>query len=229
MVQTREEEKIHGSRGVIAQRILEYILAQQPHLREGDALPSQAQLCQQLHVSPGLLREALSILETRGVIAIYPGRGGGIRVRQPSLAVMARDLALLLRWNGSTLREMVQARLAIEAACLRIMAHELRPDVLAALEEACGDDFHHELVASVNNTVLLHMFESLRQALNDMLGKRRCMNRAERQDRILAHRMICVALSEGRLELAERRLRTHLEAYLQYLQKEPTPEELTEV
>ena len=49
-------------------------------LRSGDRLPNEGDLAQQLAISKPTLRQALRVLERSGVLAVRPGKGGGILV-----------------------------------------------------------------------------------------------------------------------------------------------------
>ena len=50
------------------------------HLRDGDRLPNEGDLARQLGISKPTLRQGLRVLERSGVLAVRPGKGGGIFV-----------------------------------------------------------------------------------------------------------------------------------------------------
>ena len=50
------------------------------HLRNGDRLPNEGDLARQLGISKPTLRQGLRVLERSGVLAVRPGKGGGIFV-----------------------------------------------------------------------------------------------------------------------------------------------------
>ena len=100
-----------------ARRIQEMIRAGE--LREGERLPPQRELCERLNVSRASLREALSALETLGLLRTEPRRG----------TLVARTEVL----NGSTLHpwrfeklysppEVYQFRLVTEGHAARLAA-----------------------------------------------------------------------------------------------------------
>jgi len=74
-------------------------------LRPGDTLPSEQHLMTQFGVSRPTLREAFRILEAEDLISVKRGSRGGARVTQPSLAVAARYVGLLLQVQDTTIAD----------------------------------------------------------------------------------------------------------------------------
>jgi DNA-binding FadR family transcriptional regulator len=140
-------------------------------LCEGDALPSESQLMDQVGVSRPILREALRILESESLIDVRRGARGGPRVRLPDAAILARSTAVLLQLKGTTVADVLDARGAIEPTAARMVAERRAPDVLARLRSLHEDElgsvsdvraratasarFHNALVESCGNTSIV--------------------------------------------------------------------------
>jgi DNA-binding FadR family transcriptional regulator len=137
-------------------------------LKEGDGLPPEAVLMQQFGVSRPTLREAFRILESEQLISIHRGARGGGRVHAPNGDVAARYAALVLQYQGTTLRDVYQARAVIEPACVRLVAtrrtarhlKELRAALEAEVEPSDPRDvssaahFHRLVVEMAGNETL---------------------------------------------------------------------------
>lgn len=78
----------------------------------GDRLPTEAELCDLFGVSRSVVRDALRTLVARGLVRVGPGQG--IVVTDPSDEVFGQALLLLLARSGLTMREVTEARAAIE-------------------------------------------------------------------------------------------------------------------
>lgn len=76
-------------------------------------------------VSRGTLREALRLLETRGVIYLKQGPGGGPVVRRPQPDDMAEALSLLLEFEGCSLAEVIDTRAILEPVASRRAAERV--------------------------------------------------------------------------------------------------------
>ena len=83
-------------------------------LNPGDTLPSEQHLMTQFGVSRPTLREAFRILEAEDLISVKRGSRGGARVTQPSLAVAARYVGLLLQVQDTTIADVYEARMVLE-------------------------------------------------------------------------------------------------------------------
>jgi GntR family transcriptional repressor for pyruvate dehydrogenase complex len=146
-------------------------------LAEGDALPPESALMTQFGVSRPTLREAFRVLESENLITIRRGARGGARVHPPGREVAARYAAFTLEYRGVTLRDVYDARVALEVPSVGKLALDRTRDDLAVLDDALegqdavtGDaresirlhgDFHTLLVRLAGNQTLTLLNEML--------------------------------------------------------------------
>lgn len=84
------------------------------NLAPGDRLPSERQLAAALKVGRSSVREALRVLDQRGLLDIRRGRRGGAYLREPSHRQTTAEMEMLLRFERLTLDQINDFRLAIE-------------------------------------------------------------------------------------------------------------------
>jgi DNA-binding FadR family transcriptional regulator len=102
---------------------------------DGEQLPAELQLAASLHVSTVTLRDALSDLRARGLVATRRGRGGGsfVVASQEALTELSRGR---LRELGSTdLRELGDVRAAVSGSAARLAAARASDSEIARLRE----------------------------------------------------------------------------------------------
>ncbi|HEX3955035.1 MAG TPA: FCD domain-containing protein [Trebonia sp.] len=107
-------------------------------LKEGLALPPEAELMEQFRVSRPTLREAFRILEAESLIIIRRGSRGGAQVTAPRMAVAARYVGLLLQAGHVSIGDVYEARSIIEPAAARMLAERRTAQDLEDLR-ACID------------------------------------------------------------------------------------------
>ncbi|MDT5095180.1 MAG: GntR family transcriptional regulator, transcriptional repressor for pyruvate dehydrogenase complex [Mycobacterium sp.] len=93
-------------------------------LKDGDFLPYEADLMAHFQVSRPTLREAVRVLESDRLVEVRRGSRTGAKVRVPGAEVVARPAALLLAISGTTLADVMTARIGIEPYAARILADE---------------------------------------------------------------------------------------------------------
>lgn len=155
-------------------------------LRQGDRLPTEGDLARQLGISKPTLRQALRVLERSGVLAVRPGKGGGIFVTSELLPydVVSANVGL----ETENVIEILRGRRILESA----VAHEacttaapadidelqrtiglLRESGGEPLRFARGDAmFHQALAHASHNRLLVETMRSVARqlaALRDML------------------------------------------------------------
>lgn len=109
-------------------------------LRPNDKLLSQSALQQQFGVSRPTLREALRLLEAESLIHISRGQHGGAFVTALDPRITAKQVGVFLQMSGTTLRDIWQARTALEPFAAKLVAERNDPAVIDALQqtlEAC--------------------------------------------------------------------------------------------
>jgi DNA-binding FadR family transcriptional regulator len=91
-------------------------------LAEDEALPSESALMEQFQVSRPTLREAFRVLESESLITVRRGAHGGARVQLPRAEVAARYAGLILEHRGTTLLDVYEARVLVEAPAVGMLA-----------------------------------------------------------------------------------------------------------
>jgi GntR family transcriptional repressor for pyruvate dehydrogenase complex len=148
-------------------------------IADGDLLPGQKQLVEQLNVSLVSVREALRILETEGLVSVRRGNRGGAVVHAPAKASAAYMLGLVLQSDSVPVADLRVALHELEPSCAALAA--MRPDRLTTLvpelvssNEAMaaniddgakfselGREFHHELARGCGNHTMVAVMGSL--------------------------------------------------------------------
>lgn len=152
------------------------------NLVEGTKLPNEKELIEVFQVGRATLREAQRLLETRGVISIRPGPGGGAVVRRPRADDLREGLTLILQFSGASLVDVLEARTALEPTMARLAADRLTEaqiDELAAtvqrmrannqdhdifLEE---NKFFHAMIAEATGSHVLLVFNETLKSIAD--------------------------------------------------------------
>ncbi len=101
----------------------------------GERLPAERELCEQLHTSRGTVREALRILEQKGLIEIRLGANGGAYVQGAGSTLMAENLSMLLRSNDISLEHLEEFRAAIEGSAAYLAARRITPEGIDELRK----------------------------------------------------------------------------------------------
>ncbi len=121
----------------VVDQIEEAILSGQ--LQPGDTLPSERDLKDMFQTSRGTLREALRVLEQKGLIEIKLGVGGGSVVKAAPLEQVCNGLDLLIRFQKISLRHLAEFREDVESAVAAIAARRAVSNDIHKLEDLLAD------------------------------------------------------------------------------------------
>jgi len=109
MFQAAKQTKVFQD---VVEQIQEAIL--DGRLTAGQTLPAERELKEMLSISRGTLREALRVLEHKGLIEIKLGVGGGSVVRDVDTDQISESLGLLIRSQKVSLNHLAQFREDVE-------------------------------------------------------------------------------------------------------------------
>lgn len=159
-------------RNTLSQQVLEHIigLLMDGHLKPGDKLPSELTLMSEFDVSRPVLREALSSLETLGIVKRRP-RGGTIINEKVGNGPFSAILSLYIK-NVSAV---IEARMTLELGLVTIAAEKITEEQLSQLKKTIehikefpdkdygeyDKEFHRIIAHSANNPVVEGMIDSL--------------------------------------------------------------------
>jgi GntR family transcriptional regulator, transcriptional repressor for pyruvate dehydrogenase complex len=193
-------------------------------LNPGERLPPERELCAHLNVSRTVVREALNLLEARGLISIEHGRGAV--VSGGNTDAVRDTLGLILRVRPKALSELLEMRkiLEVEIAGLAaeraeeedVRAMRVQLDKMATSIDApkgyvdADVEFHTLLAGAARNGVLLTMLEPI----VDLLRAGRRVSASRRPDNALRalgeHEEILRRVEVSDAEGARREMRAHL-------------------
>ncbi len=131
-VQFRKAKQSRIFQDVVAQ-IQEAIL--DGEIKPGDKLPSERDLGDMFGTSRGTLREALRVLEQKGLIEIRLGVGGGAIVMDPGEKQITESLAMLIRSQKVSLHHLAEFREDVEGTVAGMAAERAGDDDIRHLEE----------------------------------------------------------------------------------------------
>ncbi|ABH00517.1 possible transcriptional regulator, GntR family (plasmid) [Rhodococcus jostii RHA1] len=121
-----EGERKRKLAAVLAQRLEADIAA--AGWRVGEVFASEENLCSRYDVSRGALREAIRLLEHRGVVRTRRSSPGGLVVQAPDAHPLARAMAVYLEFVGANVADLLRARVLLEPAAARLASERLTED-----------------------------------------------------------------------------------------------------
>ncbi len=197
-------------------------------LEEGTRLPNEREMLEEYDVGRSTLREALRLLENRGVLTIRTGRDGGPVVRWPRASDLGESLTLLLEFERVPFSEVFAARQALEPRLARMAARNIDRKTLAAIRRSIDnmaenledraifreENFRfHELVASAAKSKILEIFSAALESVADGMAfgaVEAAFATSQRALTLAAHERLYDALSVHDEDKAERAMEDHL-------------------
>lgn len=207
----------------------------QGEVAEGALLPPEAELMQRFGVSRPTLREAFRVLESESLIEVQRGVRGGARFTRPKRATLARYAGLILEYEDVTLKDVYDARAAIETPMVVALATSRNKGAIAELEAilerevgsegADGVDLRTEFHAAIarlagNSTLqmvsemLHHIIEKANRSLQPTEGVRheQAGRRASK-----THRAVLDLIKAGESDKAAELWNRHLQKAEEYV------------
>ncbi|MFJ8247564.1 FadR/GntR family transcriptional regulator [Peribacillus asahii] len=206
-------------RSTLSKQVVEQIvqLLVSGKMKAGDRLPPEMELMTELEVSRPVLREALSALETLGVITRKTREGTFFNNK-----IGAHPFSVMLALAMDNLPAIIEARMALELGLVTMAAEKITDEQLAKLRETidaianskdnnygeADKEFHRIIALSANNPIVEGMIDSLlvtHNKTNSLIQYR------ERDLTVAYHKAIYAALEAHNPQEAFTQMYKHLD------------------
>jgi GntR family transcriptional repressor for pyruvate dehydrogenase complex len=169
-------------------------------IKQGDRLPPERTIAEELGVSRPPVREALSALQIMGVVTIATGDGTYVKRKPQNNLPNLRTVAMLEESESPF--EVLRARRAIEMTIIQIAASEAGKEDLAALNSNLREmkhaadskdfaayfhanrNFHLSIARAAHNSVLVRIMEFLFEVENQPLWREVCQKHFSKYEHI---------------------------------------------
>ncbi|MCR4425530.1 MAG: FadR family transcriptional regulator [Firmicutes bacterium] len=144
-------------------------------LKPGDKLPPERELADTLKVSRASVREALTVLESRGIIESRPG--GGTFIRESTVESFAEPFALMLMQSRTSSFALLELRTILESEAAALAAKRASPEDIERMMEYVGQmeadvaagglgdhadfDFHLSIAEATKNAMLVRVMAGI--------------------------------------------------------------------
>ena len=192
-------------------------------LKPGDKLPAERKIAELFGVGRSSVRDAIRILEARGIVKSR--QGGGTVVQAFSSDNLVTELAGALVRKRALVQELMEVRGMLEPPLAAAAAKNATPAQIEHLEDvlrrqrrrmergelAVEEDtaFHSELARAAGNRVVLSILDTLVNLLTET--RRRVLQDEQRARASLAgHRLVLGAIRRRDARAAEAAMRRHI-------------------
>ncbi len=199
-------------------------------LKAGEMLPPERDLKKMFNTSRGTLREALRVLEERGLIEIRLGVNGGAMVKKVSTRQATRTLGRLIRCRMVSLNHLAEFREGIEGHVAGLAAQRATKKDVTALKKllerarACIESeppergafleadrlFHEELARISRNPVYKFVLDSVHENIHRYYERYLSMDRSELVENYNDMEELVAAIEAGRANEARVLAQSHV-------------------
>lgn len=214
----------------VAQQVEEMVVSQQ--YRVGGRLPAERELAEQLGVSRNVLREAIKLLEERGLVEVR--MGSGVYVTEIGATQLTRSVTLYVKSQQVSIHHVYQTRWILETQNARLAARQAEEDDIAALrtciqksQDRIGQphlftpldiEFHMLLARASQNPVLPLLLETITDALREQCQMTEQLPGA--QENALSHHVRILEAVEARdQEAAYEAMDRHIKSGWEWLMR----------
>lgn len=200
------------------------------NLNPGDQLPPERVLVEQLGVSRTVIREAIRLLQERGLVRVITG--SGTYIAEADSAVVSQSLGVLLSRQQSGFKDLIEIRrfLEVEIACMAVKkalpedltrlqtALDAMEAAIPAIETSPGGlekfvladlEYHNILAEATGNSLFPVLLSSIVDLLSDFRRKASSYPGAP-QAAVEYHRQIIECVREHNVTLVRQVMTDHM-------------------
>ena len=206
-------------------------------LAPGTKLPAERELKDMFNTSRGTLREALRVLEQKGLIEIKLGVAGGAIVKQLDGEPIIESLALLIRSGDVSLDHLAEFRIKIEGSIVELAAQRATQEDLRIMEDLyekasahCSngdwesflktDEAMHTYIGTMSrNPVFQFLQQSIHDNIHSYYQDYLPMNQERTMENLLDFKKIITALKAHDSETAASIITDHVARFTQKMKQ----------
>ena len=202
---------------------IEQVILSSPTSRMNEKLPGEMKLAAQYNVSRPVVREALKLLQERGLITLK--NGVGAIITRPENTTVRDAVNRIMQVDRISNDELTQMRQILELSSIELAVEKLTDEHIKVMEENLErfsdktlplkeriklDEQFHQLIAQASGNDLLCLFVGvLTSLLHDYMGKG-VLTEGGIEDGIIRHRQILDALKARDKQGAHHAMAEHL-------------------
>jgi len=214
----------------VADQLQEMIL--QRHYQVDERLPSERDLATSIGVSRNVVREAIKLLQERGLVTVQSG--SGVYICAPEAEMVSRSVGLYVRRQEISIAHIFEVRWILEVENARLAAHkitledvQLLEDSLQRSESSLADpilftqidvEYHRLLAVVTGNPVLPLLLDTITDALGAQIQMTSGLPGAQ-ENALRHHRMIFEAVKAKNPIQAQTAMINHLKDSWEWLLK----------
>jgi DNA-binding FadR family transcriptional regulator len=212
-------------------------------LKTGDRLESERELAERFAVSRITVRDALRVLEARGLVHVKVGASGGAFVSETNVDQVAESISTMILLRRMTLSGVAEARTVVETATSELAAERADPAAIERIartvdrgrsvvrEQAphteASMDFHVAVADASRNELLAATVAAYRDLLVQTLHDMRDVRSAKATQK--AHEEILDVIRSHDPEAARSLMLAHLQDFEKRLRRWLATQEQTEI
>ncbi|WP_018014828.1 FadR/GntR family transcriptional regulator [Teredinibacter turnerae] len=204
-------------------QLLSFIAEQS--LQAGDSLPSIAHLSETLGASRAVIRESFRNLEARGIIEVANGRRA--RIKPVTCEPLMDYFTRFIQVEDRAQEEFTEIRIALELQCIKLAVERGTASQLAEIQHTVSQmrrylafqdrfvaldmQFHLQIARATQNTMMVYLLESLRDAIKSCIeqGLSARPDPHQMESVQVVHERLVDALVERDCEKAQKALLAH--------------------
>jgi DNA-binding FadR family transcriptional regulator len=202
-------------------------------LKTGDRLESERELAERFGVSRITVRDALRVLEARGLVHVKVGASGGAFVSETNVDQVAESISTMILLRRMTLSGVAEARTVVETATCELAAERADAAALRRIEQMVDKgrsvvreqtphteasmDFHVAVADAAKNELLAATVAAYRDLLVQTLHDMRDVRSAKATQK--AHEEILDAIRSHDPEAARKLMLEHLRDFEKRLRR----------
>ncbi len=202
-------------------------------LKRGDRLESERELAERFGVSRITVRDALRVLEARGLVLVKVGASGGAFVTETNADQVAESISTMILLRRMTLSGLAEARTVVETATCEFAAERADAAAIKRIEQTvekgrsvvreqaphteASMDFHVAVADAANNELLSATVAAYRDLLVQTLHDMRDVRSAKMTQK--AHEEILDAIRAHDPDAARKLMLEHLRDFEKRLRR----------